>query len=91
MCGNNIEDAESETIIVNYYRDKKLRKIIDTVKTEAALYRGAALVEYLLKIVRLALGNYGLPGGSTSSEADVNLHHQMVVYFRLYLDKATIS
>jgi hypothetical protein len=35
MCGSNMEDAECETIVVNTFRDKKLRKIIETVKVEA--------------------------------------------------------
>ncbi|KAJ3368551.1 hypothetical protein HDU91_000498 [Kappamyces sp. JEL0680] len=77
MCGNQMEDAECETIVVNVYRDKKLRRLIEAVKIEAAWYKGADRVEYLLRVVRLALGDYGLPGGATSSQADASLFAQM--------------
>lgn len=77
MCGENIEDAECETIVINIHRDKKLRRIIETVKEEAKRYKNEVLVEYLLKIVCLALGDYGLPGGATSSQADASLYAQM--------------
>ncbi len=36
MCGTQIEDAECETIVVNVYRDKKLRRLIEAVKIESA-------------------------------------------------------
>ena len=29
MCGRNIEDAECETLVVNLFRDRKLRRIIE--------------------------------------------------------------
>ncbi|KAJ3000146.1 hypothetical protein HDV02_000429 [Globomyces sp. JEL0801] len=77
MCGSQVTDAECETIIVNHHRDKRLKQIIDAVKKESVWYSGAKLVEYLLKVVRLTLGNYGLAGGATSSEADTSLYKQM--------------
>jgi hypothetical protein len=88
MCGATMEDAECETIVVNIHRDKKLRKIIETVIQESkwyfvirfsksGRYKGADKVEYLLRVVRLALGDYGLPGGATSSQADTSLFAQM--------------
>ncbi|KAJ3323413.1 hypothetical protein HDV06_001933 [Boothiomyces sp. JEL0866] len=77
MCGSQVTDAECETIVVNTFHDKKLRKIIEAVSVEAKWYEGAGLVEYLLKVVRLALGDYGLPGGATSSQADESLYRQM--------------
>ena len=33
MCGRNIEDAECETLVVNLYRDEKLRQIIESTVT----------------------------------------------------------
>jgi hypothetical protein len=38
MCGTAMDDAECETIVVNMNRDKKLRRIIETVKKEAVWY-----------------------------------------------------
>lgn len=35
MCGDQVEDAECETIVVNCLRDRKLAKLIETVKAEA--------------------------------------------------------
>lgn len=77
LCGENVEDAESETIAVNIYRDKRLRKILDKVCAEADKYDEAERVEYLLSIVKSALGDYGIEGGSTSSQADASLYTQM--------------
>jgi hypothetical protein len=38
MCGENIEDAECETIVINLYRDKKLERIIESVKADSKWY-----------------------------------------------------
>ncbi len=40
-------------------------------------YQGSALVEYLLKVIRMALGDYGMPRGATSTQADISLYEQM--------------
>ncbi|KAJ3204855.1 hypothetical protein HDU67_009254 [Dinochytrium kinnereticum] len=36
------------------------------------------LVEFLLKVVRETMGDYGLAGGPTSAEADARLYSQMI-------------
>ena len=70
-------DAECETIVVSLSRDKRLERILESVKREAKWYKGADKVEYLLRMVRLVLGDYGLPGGATSAQADASLFDQM--------------
>jgi hypothetical protein len=48
-------------------------------------------VEYLLKVVRMALGNYGMPGGATSSQADISLFQQMKAYDSSNIGRDTTS
>jgi hypothetical protein len=40
-------------------------------------YEGPALVEFLLKVIWCEMGDYGLPKGATSSQADDSLFNQM--------------
>ncbi|KAL2915885.1 hypothetical protein HK105_204586 [Polyrhizophydium stewartii] len=77
MCGDNVQDAESETIVVNIHRDHKLRELIASVRTQAASMRDVELAEYLLAVIRELMGDYGLPGGATSTQADASLLKQM--------------
>ncbi|KAJ8323975.1 hypothetical protein O5D80_007196 [Batrachochytrium dendrobatidis] len=77
MCGDNIQDAECETIVVNIYRDDKLRKLLESVERESQNLRDAELVEYILAVIQELMGTYGLPGGATSTQADTSLFNQM--------------
>ncbi|KAJ3035090.1 hypothetical protein HDV00_004312, partial [Rhizophlyctis rosea] len=78
LCGDKVVSADSETIIVNPQRDAKLRAVMDRVRVGASRYQEAALVEYLLRVIRETLGNYGLEGGPTSVDADRSLFQQML-------------
>ncbi|TPX59859.1 hypothetical protein SpCBS45565_g07648 [Spizellomyces sp. 'palustris'] len=73
LCKDDIVDADSETIVVNPGRDQKLSNALERVEMEGCRYQDAALVEYLLKVVRETLGDYGLEGGPSSTEADQHL------------------
>ncbi len=39
---------------------------------------GSKLVEFLLKVVQETLGDYGLPGGPSSAEADEKIYQKML-------------
>lgn len=39
---------------------------------------GSKLVEFLLKVVQETMGDYGLPGGPSSAEADEKIYQKML-------------
>ncbi|ORY44729.1 hypothetical protein BCR33DRAFT_716696, partial [Rhizoclosmatium globosum] len=67
---DKITSADSETIIVNPGKDVRLRNY--------SFETGFQMVDFLLGIVRETLGDYGLAGGPTSSDADASLYDQML-------------
>jgi hypothetical protein len=67
----------SETIVVNVYRDRKLRAWITKALEYAKVYEDSKLVESLLAMIHRGMGDYGLPRGATSSQADASLFDQM--------------
>jgi hypothetical protein len=75
---DEIKDAErfvcllksSETIVVNFYRDTTLMAWIANARELAKSLSDADLVENLLISIQEAMGTYGLPRGSTATEAD---------------------
>ncbi|KAJ3089941.1 hypothetical protein HK102_005086 [Quaeritorhiza haematococci] len=76
---DKIKGPENETIVVNPYKDHKLRAAIEYVANNQHKYKwGAELVEFLLKVVRETLGEYGMPGGPTSAEADAKIYQKML-------------
>ncbi|KAI9208118.1 ethylene-responsive protein kinase Le-CTR1-domain-containing protein [Polychytrium aggregatum] len=78
LCGGKVESSDSETIIVNPFKDRKLMHTINQVREQYRRYEmGRPLVDYLLRVIQEILGDYGLPGGPTSSKADENLLKQM--------------
>ncbi|KAJ3189589.1 hypothetical protein HK101_008887 [Irineochytrium annulatum] len=78
LSGDKITSADSETIIVNGTKDAKLRAAIARVTAERSRYQvDQSLVEFLLQVVRDTLGDYGLPGGPSSAQADASLFQQM--------------
>ncbi|KAJ3133037.1 hypothetical protein HK100_004763 [Physocladia obscura] len=78
LSGERITSADSETIVVNPSKDAKLRYIMKLAESEKNSFgSGFQMVEFLLKLVRETFGDYGLPGGPTSTEADASLFQQM--------------
>ncbi|KAJ3240168.1 hypothetical protein HDU78_002461 [Chytriomyces hyalinus] len=78
LSGDKITSADSETIVVNPNKDIRLKNVMK--RAFAARNRfgsGFDMVDFLLRIVRETLGDYGLPGGPTSSDADESLFQQM--------------
>ncbi|KAI8851784.1 hypothetical protein BC829DRAFT_386013 [Chytridium lagenaria] len=79
LSGDKVTSADSETIIVNPAKDVKLRNAMKRVAAEKYKYPvDTLLVEYLLRVVRETCGDYGLPGGPSSAEADARLYQQMM-------------
>ncbi|KAJ3004311.1 UNVERIFIED_CONTAM: Nitrogen permease regulator 2, partial [Siphonaria sp. JEL0065] len=78
LTADKITSADSETIVVNPAKDVKLRAVMKrAAEAKHSFSTGFQMVDFLLKIVREALGDYGLPGGPTSSDADASLFQQM--------------
>jgi hypothetical protein len=68
----------SEIIVVNPYRDQRLVRVLDYVANNASKYAmGKERIEFLLKVVRNTLGQYGSPKGPTSQQADEALYQKM--------------
>ncbi|KAI9310544.1 ethylene-responsive protein kinase Le-CTR1-domain-containing protein [Zopfochytrium polystomum] len=80
LSGDKITSADSETIIVNPSKDLRLRRVMRRAAVIKSKFQGQDVerVEYLLRIVRETLGDYGLPGGPSSAEADARLFQQML-------------
>lgn len=81
LTGDKITSADSETIVVNPARDQRLRHAMRRATLAKSRFKNREinLIEHLLKIIRETLGDYGLPGGSSSSEADARLFQQMQI------------
>ncbi|KAJ3410843.1 hypothetical protein HDV05_003169 [Chytridiales sp. JEL 0842] len=82
LSGDKITSADSETIVVNPAKDFRLQNVMRraaAAKPRFRLpYQDVELVEHLLQIVRETLGEYGLPGGPSSADADARLYQQML-------------
>ncbi|KAJ3330755.1 hypothetical protein HDU76_004928 [Blyttiomyces sp. JEL0837] len=78
LSGDKITSADSETIVVNPSKDIRLRNVMRRAAAAKGRFANEVeLVEFLLRIVRETLGDYGLPGGPTSADADARLFQQM--------------
>ncbi|KAJ3223274.1 hypothetical protein HK099_001315 [Clydaea vesicula] len=74
-----INGAENETIVVNPYKDHKLRAVMEYVSNNHSKFnKDTKLVEFLLRVVQETLGDYGTPGGPTSADADAKIYEKML-------------